>query len=132
MIVSDNGTELTSNATLAWSKDHKIEWHYIAPGKPMLNGYVESFNGRMRDEMLNESPFFGLDHTRGATAEWAQDYNNFRPHSLLGYKTPADYAGNIAATGSNAAKDDSFAFTPVAHTPPSGVFKIMKALVVAG
>lgn len=62
MIVSDNGTELTSNAILAWSKDHKIAWHYIAPGRPMQNGYVESFNGRMRDELLNESLFFGLDH----------------------------------------------------------------------
>lgn len=53
MIVSDNGTELTSNAILAWSKDHKVEWHYIALGKPMQNGYVESFNGRMRGELLN-------------------------------------------------------------------------------
>ena len=66
MIVSDNGTELTSNAILAWSKDHKVEWHYIAPGRPMQNGYVESFNGRMRDELLNESLFFGLDHARKA------------------------------------------------------------------
>lgn len=75
MIVSDNGTELTSNAILAWSKDHKVEWHYIAPGRPMQNGYVESFNGRMRDELLNESLFFGLDHARSAIAEWANDYN---------------------------------------------------------
>ncbi|MBP2444229.1 integrase core domain-containing protein [Rhizobium leguminosarum] len=66
MIVSDNGTQLTSNAIFAWSKDHKVEWHYIAPGKPMQNGYVESFNGRMRDELLNESLFFGLDHARSA------------------------------------------------------------------
>ena len=58
MIVSDNGTELTSNAILAWSKDQKVEWHYIAPGRPMRNGYVESFNGRMRDELLKESLFF--------------------------------------------------------------------------
>lgn len=58
MIVSDHGTEFTSNAILAWSKDHRVEWHYIAPGKPMQNGYVESFNGRMRDELLNESLFF--------------------------------------------------------------------------
>ncbi|MBB4420860.1 transposase InsO family protein [Rhizobium leguminosarum] len=69
------GTELTSNAILAWSKDHKVDWHYIAPGKPMQNGYVESFNGRMRDELLNESLFFGLDHARSAIAEWADDYN---------------------------------------------------------
>jgi transposase InsO family protein len=80
MIVSDNGTELTSNAILAWSKDHKVDWHYIAPGKPMQNGYAESFNGRMRDELLNESLFFGLNHARSAIAEWADDHNNFRPH----------------------------------------------------
>ncbi|MBY5325417.1 IS3 family transposase [Rhizobium leguminosarum] len=132
MIVSDNGTELTSNAILAWSKDHKVEWHYIAPGKPMQNGYVESFNGRMRDELLNESLFFGLDHARSAIAEWADDYNHFRPHSSLGYKTPADFAGTIAATGSNAAQDESFAFPPVAPTPPLGVFKTAGALVAAG
>ncbi|MGM5010254.1 IS3 family transposase [Rhizobium sp. 969_B3_N1_2] len=132
MIVSDNGTELTSNAILAWSKDHKVEWHYIAPGKPMQNGYVESFNGRMRDELLNESLFFGLDHARSAIAEWAEDYNHFRPHSSLGYQTPADYAGTIAATGSNAAQDESFAFPPVAHTAPFGVFKAAEALTAAG
>ncbi|MGO7020500.1 IS3 family transposase [Rhizobium leguminosarum] len=132
MIVSDNGTEFTSNAILAWSKDHKVEWHYIAPGKPMQNGYVESFNGRMRDELLNESLFFGLDHARSAIAEWAEDYNHFRPHSSLGYQTPADYAGTIAATGSNAAQDESFAFPPVAHTAPFGVFKAAEALTAAG
>ncbi|MEI2301664.1 IS3 family transposase [Ensifer sp. MJa1] len=132
MIVSDNGTELTSNAILAWSKDHKVEWHYIAPGKPMQNGYVESFNGRMRDELLNESLFFGLDHARSAIAEWADDYNHFRPHSSLGYKTPVDFAGTLAATGSNAAQDESFAFPPVAHTAPLGVFKTAGALVAAG
>jgi transposase InsO family protein len=132
MIVSDNGTEFTSNAILAWSKDHKVEWHYIAPGKPMQNGYVESFNGRMRDELLNESLFFGLDHARSAIAEWAEDYNHFRPHSSLGYQTPADYAGTIAATGSNSAQDESFAFPPVAHTAPFGVFKAAEALTAAG
>ncbi len=128
MIVSDNGTELTSNAILAWSKDHKVEWHYIASGKPMQNGYVESFNGRMRDELLNESLFFGLDHARSAIAEWADDYN----HSSLGYKTPADFAGIIAATGCNAAQDESFAFSPVAHTAPVGVSKTAEALIAAG
>jgi len=132
MIVSDNGTELTSNAILAWSKDHKVEWHYIAPGKPMQNGYVESFNGRMRDELLNESLFFGLDHARSAVAEWVEDYNHFRPHSSLGYQTPAGYAGIIAATGSNAAQDESFAFPPVAPTAPIGVLKTAGALVAAG
>jgi len=61
MIVSDNGTEFTSNAILGWAKDHRVEWHYIAPGRPMQNGYIESFNGRMRDELLNESLFIDLD-----------------------------------------------------------------------
>src|SRR6516162_7554615 len=64
MIVSDNGTEFTSNAVLRWSKEHRVEWHYIAPGKPMQNGYIESFNGRMRDELLNDSLFLDLDQAR--------------------------------------------------------------------
>ena len=74
----------------AWSKGHKVEWHYIAPRRPMQNGYVERFNGRMSDVLLNESLFLGLVDARSAIAEWAADYNNFRPHSSLGYQTPAD------------------------------------------
>jgi len=132
MIVSDNGTELTSNAILAWSKDHKVEWHYIAPGRPMQNGYVESFNGRMRDERLNDSLFFGLDHACSAIAEWADDYNNVRPHSSLEYQTPADYAGIIAATGSNATQYGSSAFPPVAHTTPFSLSKTAEARIAAG
>lgn len=57
MVVSDNGTELTSHAVLAWCQDTGVEWHYIAPGKPQQNGFVESFNGRLRDECLNEHLF---------------------------------------------------------------------------
>ena len=64
MIVSDNGTEFTSNAVLRWSKERRVEWHYIAPGKPMQNGYIEFLNGRMRDELLNESLFLDLDQAR--------------------------------------------------------------------
>jgi len=97
MIVSDNGTEFTSNAILGWAKDHRVEWHYIAPGKPMQNGYIESFNGRMRDELLNESLFIDLDQARQLIAAWASDYNIARPHSSLGYKTPAAYAGTLTA-----------------------------------
>jgi transposase InsO family protein len=89
----------------------------------MQDGYVESFNGRMRDELLNESLFFGLDHPRNAIAEWVDDYNHFWPHSSLGYQTPAAYAGTITATGSNASQYESFAFPPVAQTAPSGVSK---------
>lgn len=99
MIVSDNGTEFTSHAIFAWSKDHAVDWHYIAPGKPMQNGFVESFNGRMRDELLNEALFFGIEHARQAIAEWADDYNTDRPHSALDYQTPADFAAKLTATG---------------------------------
>ena len=95
MIVSDNGTELTSNAILRWCSEHRIEWHYIAPGKPMQNGFVESFNGRMRDELLNETMFRNLAHARGVIAAWAADYNTERPHSALDCQTPADYARTL-------------------------------------
>jgi len=95
MIVSDNGTELTSNAVLAWCGEIGVEWHYIAPGKPMQNGYVESFNGRMRDELLNETLFLSLDHARVVIAAWADDYNRERPHSALGYETPAAFAAEL-------------------------------------
>jgi putative transposase len=97
MIVSDNGTEFTSNAILSWAKDYRVEWHYITPGKPMQNGYIESFNGRMRDELLNESLFIDLDQARQLIAAWVADYNTARPHSSLGYKTPAAYAGTLTA-----------------------------------
>ncbi len=95
MIVSDNGTELTSNAILRWCSETKVEWHYIAPGKPMQNGFVESFNGRMRDELLNETMFRNLVHARVVISAWATDYNTERPHSALGYETPADYARTL-------------------------------------
>ena len=98
LIVSDNGTEFSSNAILRWSKEHQIEWHYIAPGKPMQNGYIESFNGRMRDELLNESLFLDLDQARQIIAAWVTDYNTRRPHSSIGYRTPATYANHLTAT----------------------------------
>lgn len=97
MIVSDNGTEFTSNAMLGWPKEHGVDWHYIAPGGPMQNGYIESFNGRMRDELLNESLFTDLDQARRLIDAWLTDYNTARPHSSLGYKTPAAYAGTLTA-----------------------------------
>ncbi|WP_090161713.1 IS3 family transposase [Loktanella sp. DSM 29012] len=92
MVVSDNGTELTSNAILKWQEDRKVEWHYIAPGKPMQNGFVESFNGRMRDELLNEHLFDNLRHARNLVAAWRDDFNHHRPHSSLAGLTPREYA----------------------------------------
>ncbi len=64
MIVSDNGTEFTSNAILSWANENKLEWRYIAPEMPLQNGLCESFNGRMRDELLNETLFLELDHAK--------------------------------------------------------------------
>ena len=72
-IVSDNGTELTSNAILQWADDHKVNWHYIAPGKPVQNAFVESFIGRLRDELLNETLFRSLAHTRAVLDAWRAD-----------------------------------------------------------
>ena len=92
MIVSDNGTELTSTAILCFADDHKIAWHYIAPGKPVQNAFVESFNGRLRDELLNERLFRSLSHARTELAAWCVDYNTTRPHSRLGWLTPQAYA----------------------------------------
>jgi len=83
-VVSDNGTELTSMAILAWAQKHGLAWHYIAPGKPQQNAYVESFNGKLRDECLDETVFTSLWHARVVLAAWRQDYNEVRPHSALG------------------------------------------------
>jgi putative transposase len=120
MIVSDNGTEFTSNAMLAWREEHNITWHFIAPGKPMQNGFCESFNGRMRDELLNESLFFGLDHARTRIADWTNDYNGQRPHSALDYLTPAAYAANLSATGARLRNPDQLRRSPVALPAPDG------------
>lgn len=92
MIVSDNGTELTSNAILKWQEDAQIEWHYIAPGKPMQNGFVESFIGRLRDECLNEHLFTSYAHARRIINAWRIDYNHQRPHSSLDGLTPMEFA----------------------------------------
>lgn len=94
-IVSDNGTELTSMAVLKWCQQSGVEWHYIAPGKPMQNGFVESFNGRFRDECLNETLFSSLGRARSAIASWKEDYNLNRPHSALGNRSPAEFAATI-------------------------------------
>jgi putative transposase len=95
MIVSDNGSELTSNAILAWAEATRIEWHYIAPGKPMQNGFIESFNGRLRDELLNETLFSSLGQAKAALARWQLDYNTARPHSKLGWQTPTAFASTF-------------------------------------
>jgi putative transposase len=89
LFVSDNGAELTSNAILTWCQETKVDWHYIAPGKPQQNAFAESFIGRLRDECLNETLFTSLRQARAVLAAWQCDYNEVRPHSAHGSLTPA-------------------------------------------
>jgi putative transposase len=131
MIVSDHGTEYTCNAMLAWCRDNDVDWHFIAPGKSMQNGIVESFNGRMRDELLNETPFFDLDDARAKIAAWVIDFNTARPHSALGYLTPAAYGANFTATDDRLRNPEKLRRSNVAPTAPQGV-KPAEALIAAG
>ena len=96
MCLSDNGTELTGMAMLRFCQERQIEWHYIAPGKPTQNAFIESFNARLRDELLNETLFTSLAQARAVLAAWQDDYNNARPHSALGNLTPTEYAKRSA------------------------------------
>ena len=89
-IVSDNGTEFTSRAILKWANENDVEWHDIAPGEPQQNAFIVSFNGSLRDELLNEEWFDSLDDARRKLALWRYDYNNVRPHSSLENQTPAE------------------------------------------
>jgi len=96
VILSDNGTELTSRAVMQWAAEQNIDWHYITPGRPQQNGFTESLNGKLRDECLNEHWFSTLHEARSILEAWRRDYNTVRPHSALNYLTPAEF---IAAQG---------------------------------
>ncbi len=91
VIVSDNGTELTSCAVLRWATG-RLDWHYIEPGKPVQNAFIESFNSRLRDECLNEHVFLNLAEARETIEAWRYDYNHTRPHGSLGALTPTEFA----------------------------------------
>ena len=121
MIVSDNGSELTSNAILAWADQSRVAWHYIAPGKPMQNAFIESFNGRLRDELLNETLFTSPAQARVALGCWRADYNGSRPHSRLGWKTPSEFAFSFHPRRDLALRyAKGSAPAPVAHTARQG------------
>jgi putative transposase len=131
-IVSDNGTELTSNAILEWAEQCAVGWHYIAPGKPQQNGFSESFNGKLRDELLNETLFSSMADARAKLEAWRRDFNEVRPHSSLGYLTPAEYARVLAGeTGRRAANPDPFARRPLASGDHQGSDQ-PRTLVMAG
>ncbi len=91
----DHGPEFTSLAMLKWGAEHHVNLHFIDPGKPTQNGAVESFNGRVRDELLNPNCFRDVYAARAAAEAWLTDYNDVRPHSALGYMTPAEFIASI-------------------------------------
>jgi putative transposase len=118
LTVSDHGTEFTSDAMLASSEEAGVPWHFIAPGKPMQNGICEAFNSKMRDELLNETLFFGLDHARSAVARWVADYSSDRPHSALDYQSPAAYPAQFAAMGDLLPHPEPLRRSPIAAAAP--------------
>ena len=92
-IVSDNGTGFTGRAILSWAEQNDVAWHYIDPGKPQQNAFIESFNRSLRDELLNEEIFDTLEDARRQLALWRYDYNPVRPHSSLDNLTPLEAPG---------------------------------------
>lgn len=127
-IRSDNGPELTSRCYLAWGIENKIELVHIQPGKPMQNGHIESFNGRLRDECLNTSWFRNLQDARRKIGAWRKAYNEVRPHSSLDYRTPAEFAKvaaeatslpSITATGSGSQGNPSGALRATLTSAPA-------------
>lgn len=92
---TDQGPEFTSRALEQWAYTHGVELKLIQPGKPTQNSYIESFNGKFRDECLNEHWFMDLAHARAQISAWRVDYNESRPHSALGYQTPAEFAAGV-------------------------------------
>jgi len=119
----DNGPELTSRHFLAWCIERKIELVHIQPGKPTQNAYVESFNGRLREECLNVSWFQNLFDAKRKIAAWRKEYNQERPHSSLGYRTPWEYAremGGEKGCGKGAPWKTEGRFSPALGNPAEG------------
>lgn len=94
-ITIDNGPEFAGKTLDEWAYRTGLKLHFIEPGKPQQNAYIESFNGKFRDECLNEHWFVSMRHARGTIADWCQEYNNDRPHSSLGYLTPKQFADSF-------------------------------------
>ena len=97
-IIVDNGPEFVSRVVDQWAYENEVELHFIEPGKPTQNAYIESFNGKFRYECLNQNWFVGLRDARELIEDWRVDYNTERPHSSLGYQTPAEFAARLAPT----------------------------------
>ena len=110
-IRSDNGPEFASKAVKKWLVKSGVKTLYIAPGSPWENGYVESFNSRLRDELLNGELFLSIDELRYVADRWRMDYNHYRPHSSLDYMAPAAFAAICLEQGSG-----SLRLTQDSHT----------------
>jgi len=95
VITIDNGTEFTSRHFDGWAYDRNIKLDFIRPGKPVENGYIESFNGKFRDECLSQSWFLSLEDARATIASWRKEYNEARPHSSLGNLAPAEFVSSL-------------------------------------
>ncbi len=115
---SDNGPEFTSRRMIGWAEEHKITLIHIQPGKPMQNGHVESFHGRLRDECLNAHWFRTLNDVRTTLEKWRQEYNCERPHSGLDYRTPEEFRQTLdrGKDGDTAALENATRF-PLSHRP---------------
>jgi len=96
-LLMDNGPELTGQALDQWAYERGVELRFIDPGKPVQNAFIESFNGRFRDECLNQHWFLSLSQARRIVEAWRRDYNQDRPHSSLGYRTPDEFAQQVRA-----------------------------------
>ena len=93
---------------LNWRQTSGVDWHYIAPGKPQQNAFIESFIGRLRDECLNETLFSSLSQARGVLASWQADYNNVRPHSSLSNRTPSEFRAHHIVLAASQTNDQNF------------------------
>ncbi len=101
IITSDNGTEFTSNVFDQWAYRRGIQLDFVAPGRPMDNGFIESFNGKLRDECLNMHWFESLSEARAIIEQWRVEYNEMRPHSSLGNRAPAAYVAELLGVGTS-------------------------------
>jgi putative transposase len=95
VIMSDNGPEFQSTAIMRWAACNRVHWHFIDPGKPNQNAWIESFNGKFRDECLNLHAFSTITETKKIALQWKEEYNTVRPHSSLGRVPPVVYAGQF-------------------------------------
>jgi putative transposase len=115
-IRSDNGPEFVAHKVKHWLEQAEVKTLYIAKGSPWENGYIESFNGRLRDELLNCELFLSLEEARWVIDQWRLDYNDRRIHSGIDYQTPAAYAASLTASvRPTASLQQASCFTPLVH-----------------